>query len=83
MDKANRVAHLTMGVSDESDDIEKTPFNRLQDLTHRILENSWNRVEGQFDAKSIVECLRNSISLVCFDFDINVGNLLGSLEVSS
>ncbi|VDO43654.1 unnamed protein product [Brugia timori] len=67
LDGANRVAHLTMGISDESDDIEKTPWSRFQDLSHRILENSKSRVEGlywtQFDAQSIVECLRNSISL--------------------
>ncbi|EFO19927.1 hypothetical protein LOAG_08564 [Loa loa] len=67
LDEANRVAHLTMGVSDESNDIERTPWNRFQDLSHRILENSKNRVGGllwtKFDAQSIVECLSNSISL--------------------
>uniref|UniRef100_A0A0R3S126 Uncharacterized protein n=1 Tax=Elaeophora elaphi TaxID=1147741 RepID=A0A0R3S126_9BILA len=66
LDEANRVAHSTMGVSPESNDIEKTPWNRFQDLSHRILENSKNCVGlnwTQFDAQSIVECLSNSISL--------------------
>ncbi|VDK82308.1 unnamed protein product [Onchocerca ochengi] len=67
LDEANRVAHSRMGISPESDDAEKRPWNRLQDLSHRILENSMNRVEeicwSRFDPRSIVECLTNSISL--------------------
>ncbi|CAG9536073.1 unnamed protein product [Cercopithifilaria johnstoni] len=67
LDEANRIAHSTMGVSLESDNTEKTPWNRFQDLSHRILENSKNCVGGfcwaQFDAQSIVQCLSDSISL--------------------
>ncbi|KAM3720866.1 Perilipin-1 [Dirofilaria immitis] len=56
-----------MGISPESDVTNKTPWNRIQDLSHRILENSMNRVEElfwtRFDPRSIVECLNNSLSL--------------------
>lgn len=56
----------------ERDDIEKSPRNSFQDISHRILENSKKCVGGfywaQFDAQSIVECLSNSISLVWFYF---------------
>ncbi|KAL3998720.1 Mediator complex subunit 28 family protein [Acanthocheilonema viteae] len=67
LDEANRIAHSTMGVSPESDDTEKTPWNRFQNLSHRIIESSKNCVGGlywmQFDAQSIVECLSTFISL--------------------
>lgn len=68
LDEANRIAHSKMGVSLESSNSGSTPWTRLQDLSHRILENSKNCIGGlywtQFDAQSIVECLSNSISLV-------------------
>uniref|UniRef100_A0A915Q4D5 Uncharacterized protein n=1 Tax=Setaria digitata TaxID=48799 RepID=A0A915Q4D5_9BILA len=67
LDEANRVAHSKMGISPERGDTEKTPWNRFQDLSHRILENSMNRAEGfhwaRFDPHGIVECLSNSLSL--------------------
>ncbi|MCP9260583.1 BMA-MDT-28 [Dirofilaria immitis] len=60
LDEANRIAYSRMGISPESDVTNKTPWNRIQDLSHRILENSMNRVEELFGHDLIQEALWNA-----------------------